>query len=130
LVQYVEKKAIRALPRKSGARVPVMTMTSVVADFPIPHFSVVSHLGCPARAKPELLVVSSVAMAAIEYEVGILCTTRCVIGVSKWTLTGLDIGSRKKTTFVTGLFLSNKNTIGPAIDLLALVLREDSRDRW
>jgi len=30
---------------------------------------------------------------------------------------------------VTGLFLSNGNTIGPAIDLLALVLREASRDR-
>ena len=30
---------------------------------------------------------------------------------------------------VTGLFLSNDNTIGPAIDVLALVLREASRDR-
>jgi len=30
---------------------------------------------------------------------------------------------------VTGLFLSNENTIGPAIDLLVLVLREASRDR-
>ena len=30
---------------------------------------------------------------------------------------------------VTGLFLSNENTIEPAIDLLALVLRESSRDR-
>ena len=30
---------------------------------------------------------------------------------------------------VTGLFLCNENTIGPAIDLLALVLREASRDR-
>jgi len=30
---------------------------------------------------------------------------------------------------VTGLFLSNENTIGPAIDLLALVLREASRDQ-
>jgi len=29
---------------------------------------------------------------------------------------------------VTGLFLSNENTIGPAIGLLALVLREASRD--
>jgi len=28
-----------------------------------------------------------------------------------------------------GLFLSNENTVGPAIDLLALVLREASRDR-
>jgi len=30
---------------------------------------------------------------------------------------------------VTGLLLSNENTIGPAIDLLALVVREASRDR-
>jgi len=30
---------------------------------------------------------------------------------------------------VTGLFLSNENTIGPAIDLLALELREASSDR-
>jgi len=33
------------------------------------------------------------------------------------------------SVIVTGLFLSNENTIGPAIDLLALVLREASRDR-
>jgi len=33
------------------------------------------------------------------------------------------------SVLVTGLFLSNENTIGPAIDLLALVLREASRDR-
>ena len=30
---------------------------------------------------------------------------------------------------VTGLFLSNENTIRPAVDLLVLVLREASRDR-
>jgi len=30
---------------------------------------------------------------------------------------------------VTGLFLYNGNTIGPAIDLLAVVLREASGDR-
>ena len=30
---------------------------------------------------------------------------------------------------VTGLFVSNENTIGPAVDLPALVLREASRDR-
>ena len=33
------------------------------------------------------------------------------------------------TACVTGLFLSNENTMGPAVDLLALVLREASRDR-
>jgi len=37
--------------------------------------------------------------------------------------------SERKWEDVTGLFLSNENTIGPAIDLLALVLREASRDR-
>ena len=35
----------------------------------------------------------------------------------------------EKRAAVTGLFLSNENTIGPAIDLLGLVLREASRDR-
>jgi len=35
----------------------------------------------------------------------------------------------KTWKIVTGLFLSNENTIGPAIDLLALVLREASGDR-
>jgi len=30
---------------------------------------------------------------------------------------------------LTGLFLSNENTIGPVVDLLTLVLREASRDR-
>jgi len=41
------------------------------------------------------------------------------------------IVKRWETTkiIVTGLFLSNENTIGPAVDLLALVLREASRDR-
>jgi len=36
--------------------------------------------------------------------------------------------SENKYGDVTGLFLSNENTIGLAIDLLALVLREASRD--
>jgi len=30
---------------------------------------------------------------------------------------------------VTGLFLSNESTVGPAIDLLALVLRDAATDR-
>ena len=38
-------------------------------------------------------------------------------------------GERVDGEGVTGLFLSYENTIGPAIDLLALVLREASRDR-
>jgi len=39
----------------------------------------------------------------------------------------LSAGNLKR--LVTGLFLSNESTIGRAIDLLALVLREASRDR-
>jgi len=45
------------------------------------------------------------------------------------TLTSSDSISRCRPEYVTGLFLSNENTIGPAVDLLALVLREASRDR-
>ena len=40
-----------------------------------------------------------------------------------------DFRSSVRWVSVTGLFLSNENIIGPAIDLLALVLREASRDR-
>ena len=36
--------------------------------------SVVSHLGCSARARPVLYVVSSLLMLAKEEEVGIPCT--------------------------------------------------------
>jgi len=36
---------------------------------------------------------------------------------------------RTHSSHVTGLFLSDRNTIEPAIDLLALVLREASRDQ-
>jgi len=42
---------------------------------------------------------------------------------------GFYTEGKANNRFVTGLFLSNENTIGPAIDLLALVLREASRDR-
>jgi len=44
-----------------------------------------------------------------------------------WILTAR--GEYGESQSVTGLFLSNENTIGPAVDLLALVLREASRDR-
>jgi len=43
--------------------------------------------------------------------------------------TSRSLASFPSPASVTGLFLSNENTIGPAIDLLALVLREASRDR-
>jgi len=48
---------------------------------------------------------------------------RCFFGVRN------SCGSGNFFSVVTGLFLSNENTIGPAVDLLALVLREASRDR-
>jgi len=41
----------------------------------------------------------------------------------------VDNSTLARILSVTGLFLSNENTIGPAVDLLALVLREASRDR-
>jgi len=85
-VLYVEEKAARRLPTKSGALGPVIAITTVEADFPTRDSSVVSHLGCPARANPELKVVTSDAIASIVYEVGSLCTKRCVTSVSKWTL--------------------------------------------
>jgi len=40
-----------------------------------------------------------------------------------------EVTMQNRDSGVTGLFLSNENTIGPAVDLLALVLREASRDR-
>ena len=42
---------------------------------------------------------------------------------------GAEERLNKIWVIVTGLFLSNENTIGRAIDLLALVLREASGDR-
>ena len=86
-VLYVEEKTARRLPMKLRSLGPVMTTTTVKVDFPKHDSSVVSHLGCPARANPELQVVSSVGTVSIEYEVGIPCIRRCVTGVSRWILT-------------------------------------------
>ena len=52
----------------------------------------------------------------------------CLVHMS-WTSLSLASGTPPRFALVTGLFLSNENTIGPAIDLLALVLREASMDR-
>ena len=41
----------------------------------------------------------------------------------------LEIKARFDNVDVGGLFLSNENTVVPAIDLLALVLMETARDR-
>ena len=99
-VLYVEKKAARRLPTQSGALGPVMAITTVEADFPMRDSSVVSHMGCPARANPEWKVVNSVAISSIEYEVGIPCTRRCVTGVSSWTLTVPGMKWRKEPTLL------------------------------
>jgi len=82
-VLYVEEKAASLLPTKSGALGPVIAITIVEAALPTLDSSVVSHLGCPVRASPVLKVVSSVAIASRELEVGSPCTKSCVTGVSK-----------------------------------------------
>ena len=79
---YVEEKAAKGLRTKPGVLGPVMVRTTVDATFPTRDSSVVSHLGIPARASPELKVVSSVAAVSIEYEVRIPCSKSCVTGVS------------------------------------------------
>jgi len=63
------------------------------------------------------------SLSQIGYAIVLLCLV-CFVG-------SLYLGFRvwNGHVTVTGLFLSNENTIGPAIDLLALVLREASRDR-
>ena len=65
-------------------------------------------------------------LSGVAGATGLLNPHQCV------SLAGL-LASDAVTTLthevVTGLFLSNENTIGPAIDLLALVLREASRDQ-
>ena len=68
------------------------------------------------RARPGLSTLSKPALRCRKRE----DTFRGGLG---WVFTSFMRGS------VTGLFLANENTVGPAIDLLALVLREASRDR-
>ena len=70
-VLKVDEKAAKRLPTKSGALGPVMAITTVEAFLPFLDCSVVSHLGCPARAKPVLKVVSSVATSFRVLEIGI-----------------------------------------------------------
>ena len=77
------EKAASHLPTSSGALGPVIVMTMVGAVLPAREVSVVSHLGWAVKANPKLKVVSSVAIAASEYEVGILCTRKWDTGESK-----------------------------------------------
>ena len=66
-----EKAQRRDLEAKSCALGSVAIMVTVDADFPDLLSSVVSHLGCSARAKPVLYVVSSFLISDKEEEVGI-----------------------------------------------------------
>ena len=61
VLKVVEKAASR-FPMKVEALGPVMVMTIEEADFPARDSSVVSHLGCPVRARPALYVVNLVAI--------------------------------------------------------------------
>ena len=60
-----------------------MLITTVEAVLPALVSSVVSHLGWPVRDNLMLKVVSSVAISASEFEVGIPCTKTCDTGVSR-----------------------------------------------
>jgi len=60
-----------------------MLITTVEAVLPALASSVVSHLGWLVRDSPELKVVSSLAISARDFEVGILCTKMCDTGVSR-----------------------------------------------
>lgn len=66
LVLYVKEKAVRGFLMKSDAFGPVMAITTVDANFPARDCSVVSDLGVPARANPELKVVSMAARVSTE----------------------------------------------------------------
>jgi len=97
-VLYVEERAARCLVTKSGVLRPVIAIATVDTSFPTRNSSIVSRLGVPARATPEMQVVSFVAIVSIGQEVRILGTKRYVTGVCKWTLTVPGIRCRKKPT--------------------------------
>jgi len=99
-VLNVKKKATRHLPCKSGALGPVIVSTTRNANFSKRDSSVVSHLGAPARAKPEFKEVSCVATWSTEQEVLIRFTKRCVTGVSRWTPMVSGMGCSKKLTLL------------------------------
>jgi hypothetical protein len=66
----VVEKAESLLLTKRGALGPVIERTMVEAALPARESSEVSHLGCCVSASPVLKVVSSVAMMAKEWVVG------------------------------------------------------------
>src|SRR5207253_9715336 len=85
---------------KRGALGPVMEMTTVEAALQARESSEVSHLGCCMSARPVLKVVSSVAMVAKEWEVGMPCTRSWVAGESRWTVVVPGIRWRKADTLL------------------------------
>src|SRR5207253_9190557 len=85
---------------KRGALGPVMEMTTVEAALLARETSEVSHLGCCMSARPVLKVVSSVAMVAKEWEVGMPCTRSWVAGESRWTVVVPGIRWRKADTLL------------------------------
>src|SRR5437868_3994060 len=85
---------------KRGALGPVIEMTTVEAALLARETSEVSHLGCCMSARPVLKVVSSVAMVAKEWEVGMPCTRSWVAGESRWTVVVPGIRWRKADTLL------------------------------
>jgi len=60
-----------------------MLIMTVEVVLPALASSVVSHLGWLVRDNPVLKVVSSLAITARDFEVGIPCTKTCDTGVSR-----------------------------------------------
>jgi len=87
------------------------------------HKKLLDLLGANEKV-PEYLVdwISNFIICTREITLAYLGSPRTQNSVNK------SIPQESQLSSVTGLFLSIKNTIGPAIDLLALVLREASRD--
>src|SRR5205807_10359956 len=75
-------------------------MTTVEADLLARESSEVSHLGCCVSARPVLKVVSSVAMVAKEWEVGMPWTRSWLAGESSWTVVVPGIKWRKADTLL------------------------------
>src|SRR5437588_7867812 len=85
---------------KRGALGPVIEMTTVEAALLAWESSEVSHLGCCVSARPVLKVVSSVAMVAREWEVGMPWTRSWLAGESRWTVVVPGIKWRKADTLL------------------------------
>ena len=60
-----------------------MLIRTVAAALPALASSVVSHLGWLVWDNPVLKVVRALAISASDFEVGILCTKTCDLGMSR-----------------------------------------------